>query len=216
MFIQDRHLLLLEPALFRDLAWVGQRLVRGLGTISGTTLTIPTPDVTLDAAGITAGHVVSFDGVGYEILERLSPTTATISRPRIDPEDPALPPTPWAVPVNAEITTFAPQIALIHHQLLRMLGIDPADPPTDPELSPPQSAITNPRALMLPESLGALHLIYAAAAAPQRRDGPLFERAEMYRRRFAAERLRTVVRLDLNNDGRADATRRLSIAQLSR
>lgn len=212
MFTTDRDLLLLEPSLFRDLAWIAQRLVRGTATIAGTTLTMSTQDVTLEAAGITAGHVVSFDNVGYEVLARLSASTATISRPRQDTSDPAIPPAPAAVPLLAEFTTFAPQARLVHHQLLRMLGIDPADP----ESSPTESNITNPRALALPESLGALHLIYAAAAAPQRRDGPLHDRAEMYRRRFAQERLRAVVRLDLNNDAIADATRRLSIAQLSR
>jgi len=208
----DRDLLLLEPSLFRDLAWVGQRLVRAQATIAGTTITLSSPDVTLEAADITAGHVVSFDGVGYEVLARLSPTTATISRPRTHPDDLAIPPTPWAAPAPAEFTTFAPQIAIVRDQLLRMLGIDP----DDPESSPAPSAITNPRALTLPNTLGALHLIYAAAAAPQRRDGHLHDRADMYRRRFAQERLRAVVRLDLNADGIADATRRLSIAQLSR
>lgn len=212
MFTTDRDLLLLEPLLFRDLAWIGQRLVRGTGTIAGTTLTMSTQDATLEAAGIVAGHVVSFDHVGYEVLARLSPTTATISRPRHDPADPAIPPAPAASPLLVEITTFAPQIAIVHNQLLRMLGIDPADPAS----SPTESNITNPRALALPESLGTLHMLHAAAAAPQRRDGHLYDRAEMYRRRFAAERLRAVVRLDLNNDGQADATRRLSIAQLSR
>lgn len=212
MFTQDRDLLLLEPALFRDLAWIAQRLVRGTGTISGTTLTMSTQDVTLEAAGVTAGHVVSYDNVGLEVVARLSPTTATISRPRQDPDDPPIPPAPAASPLLAEVITFAPQIAIVHQQLLRMLGIDPADPAADVT----ESSITNPRSLALPEALGALHLIYAGAAAPQRRDGPLNERAEMYRRRFAQERARAVVRLDLDGDGQADATRRFSIAQLVR
>lgn len=29
MFIRDRDLLLHEPSLFRDVGWVGQRLVKG-------------------------------------------------------------------------------------------------------------------------------------------------------------------------------------------
>lgn len=208
----DRDLLLLEPSLFRDLSWIGQRLSRASASIAGTTITLTSPDVALDAAGITAGHVVSFEGVGYEVIARLSATAATISRPRPDPNDPVIPPTPSLTTGVAEFTTFAPQIAMVHAQLLRMLGIDPSDE----EASVTEASITNPRSLVLPEALGALHLIYAAAAAPQRRDGPLFDRAEMYRRRFAQERLRAVVRLDLDGDGLADATRRLSIAQLTR
>lgn len=207
----DRDLLLLEPSLFRDLGWVGQRLCRSSATIAGTTITLSSPDVGLDAAGVTTGHVVSFEGVGYEVVARLSATTATISRARGEPDDPVIPPAPWAVASTAEFTTFGPQIAIVHGQLLRMLGIDPGDAG-----APPESSITNPRALTLAETLGALHLVYAAAAAPQRRDGPLHERAEMYRRRFAQERLRAVIRLDLDGDGVADATRRLSIAQLWR
>ncbi|MEZ6233768.1 MAG: hypothetical protein R3B68_06225 [Phycisphaerales bacterium] len=212
MFTKDRDLLALEPALFRDVAWIAQRLVRGTGTIAGTTLTLATADTTLEAAGVTTGHVLSYDNVALEVVERLSATTATVSRPRPDPDDPPIPPAPSAANLLAEITTFAPQIAIIHDQLLRMLGIDPADPGA--EIT--ETNITNPRSLILPEALGALHLIYTAAAAPQRRDGPLAERADMYRRRYAQERQRTVVRLDLDNDAIADATRRFSVAQLLR
>lgn len=212
MNARDRDLLLLEPALFRDLAWIGQRLVRGLGTIAGTTLTLTSRDNALDDAGVGPGHVLSYDNVGLEIVERLGPDTATVSRPRDDPGAPPIPPAPSALALAVEIVTFGPQIAIVHAQVLRMLGIDP-DHPGD---GPAPDTITNPRALVLAESLGALHLLYAGAAAPQRRDGHLSERAEMYRRRYAQERARAVVRLDLDGDGRADATRRLSIAQLSR
>ena len=54
MFAQDRDLLALDPNLFRDVAWSGQRLVSGVGNISGTTLTLTSQDVTLEAAAITA------------------------------------------------------------------------------------------------------------------------------------------------------------------
>lgn len=213
MFVNDRELLMLEPTLFRDVAWVGQRLVGGTGNVSGTTLSLTAQDVTFEDAKVTAGHVVLVGGAPYEVIERLTATTATISRIRVATGDPILPPSPTtAQPVS--VVTFRPQIGMIHDQVLRMIGIEPGAAPEPGQ--PGEADITNPDALQRVEALGSLHLIYTAAAVLSPPQSSLWTRAEMYRQRFAAERHRAIARIDLDGDGLADATRRLNIIQFIR
>lgn len=213
MFASDRDLLIFEPNLFRDVGWLGQRLLKGTGSISGTTLTISAFDVGFDAAGIAAGHIVTVDGVAYEVLARLSASQATISRLRAMADDPALPPSA-VTGKETFIVSFAPQLAQVHGQVIRMLGIEPQDPvlPGVPG-TPTEASITNPEALRTVEALGALFLIYAAASALAGSAGDSSERAEWYRRRFMQERERIAVRLDVDGDGLPDATRRLAMGQ---
>ncbi len=212
MFASDRDLLLLEPNLFRDVGWVGQRLTRASSSsVSGTTLTLTSPDVPLDAAGVEAGNVAIVNGVGYEVVARLSSTQLTISRPRARLDDPVQPPSP-ATGVEAFVHTFAPQLAIVHAQLLRMVGIEPDDPASEPG----PSRIVNPTALTRIEALGALFMVFAAASAAAGPESPAGKRAEFYRLRFAEERERAVVRLDLDGDGVADATRRFNVVQFVR
>ena len=94
MFINDRDLLLLEPNLFRDASWAGQLLVSATGDVTGTTLTLSTFDVDFDAARVDTGYVVVVNGTAYEVISRLSATTATISRLREDESDSPLAPSP--------------------------------------------------------------------------------------------------------------------------
>lgn len=210
MFATDRDLLAFEPNLFRDAAWVGQRLSRGLASIVGNTLTFSSPEIGLDDAGIAAGHIATIGGVSYEVTERLSATAITVSRLRASLTDPILPPSP-VTSIEAAIATFAPQIAITHGQILRMLGLEPVAP-----TPPDETDILNPRDLVTLESLGALHLIFAAASGLSAPGTPLTQKAEWYRQRFAAERQRTAARLDLNNDGLPDAIRRPNIIQFIR
>lgn len=211
MFASDRDLLVLEPNLFRDVGWVGQRLARGTGAIGGTTLTISGADVALDAARVGPGMVAVVNGVAYEVLARLSASALTISRPRLSAGDPAQPPTPVAG-VEAMIVTFGPQIGLVHQQLLRMLGIEPADAAARPG----EADITNAAALTRLEALGALHLVYAAASGAGGPDSAAAQRAAMYRARFADERERAAARIDTDGDGAPDATRRFNVVQFVR
>lgn len=219
MLASDRDLLGYEPNLFRDVAWIGQRLVKGTCTISGTTMTMLTQDVTLEAAGVTAGAVAVVDGTAYEVIARLTATTATVSRVRGSSSEPVLPPSP-ATNVAVVVATMRPQIAMIERQVLRMAGLEPGVSPGTAEL-PTEGNIVGPERLNRLVALGALHVIYAAAAAPGEPgaigvSGSPIGRAEMYRRRFAEERARVVVELDLDGDGVVDATRRLNMLQLTR
>lgn len=213
MLATDRDLLALEPNLPRDAAWAGQRLVYGAGNIAGTTLTLTSQDVDFTAAGVAAGHVVSVGGTPYEVVAVLTATTATISRLRDDEDGPLIAPTPATGQV-VEVITQRPQIALVEQQVLRMLGIEPGAEAAAGVLS--EASIITPGSLRRVVCLGALHLVYSAAAALSQAGSPLWLRAEMYRRRFAEERQRASAAVDTDGDGIADATRRLNVLQLAR
>ena len=209
-FATDRDLLILEPNLFRDVAWAGQRRVDvSDGVTNGAALTSAT--AAFEASGIRAGHVVVVDAIPLEVIERVSDTELTVSLVRDDPDDAILPP-PALNGAAVMVTTFGPQIAGVHEQLLRALGIEIADL----NASPNAGAITNPRALARLESLGALHLTFAAAAALATDQDLLWAKAEMYRDRFIAQRNRLAVGIDLDGDGLPEATRRLNTMQLTR
>lgn len=213
MFAKDRDLLVLEPSLVRDIGWVGQRLVQGTGTIAGTTLTMTSQDVGFDDAGVGAGGVVVVGGVVYEIVAQLGASTLTISRMRGSEDDAVLMPSP-VTGVSVEVPTFGPQLAMVHGQVLRMLGIDPDAVPDVGVVS--ESSIVNPGAFVLMEALGTLHLVFAAASALASEGSPAAFKAGMYRERFATERGRVSARVDTDGDGVADATRRPSVVQLVR
>ena len=209
----DRDLLIFEPDLFRDVGWLGQRLVSGTCNISGTTLTLTAHDVDLGAAGVTTGHVAVVDGTPYEVIARLSATTAAVSRLRASDADPAIPPSP-ATGKPVTIATLRPQIAMVELQVMRMLGIEPTAAAEPGVLF--QTNITNPKALVRVVSLGALHLIFSAAAALSPEGSPNWVRADLYRNRFADERQRTAAQIDTDGDGLPDATRRLNTLQFTR
>lgn len=227
MFITDRDLLVLEPNLFRDVGWLGQRVLDSTCSIAGTTLTVPGA-VDLAALGVTTGHVILVNGLPLEVLARPSSTTLTVSKVRADTADAAIAPGSAPGGTPAQVWTFRPQIALVHAQVLRLLGVEPAGggfsgSAFDGQLV--ESQIIRGRSLWVLEALLALHQIYSAAAGLSGGAGssagrspatstpsPLAERAEMYRRRAALERTRAVAYLDTNNDGVAEIARYVGVA----
>lgn len=207
MFCTDRDLLALEPNLFRDGGWVAQRLVYGTAAIAGTTLTVSSPDVEFDDAGIGEGHIALVDGTPYEVIERLSATTLTVSRLRASTSDDPIPPTPVSSkPLT--IHTFNPQIAIVHRQLLAMLGLGASGSGEDLT----ENEVTNPGDLTHLEALGALHLVFAVLAGPGGGNWADrgFSRMHLYQERFAAERSRALAYLDTDGDGLPDAARRFN------
>lgn len=198
-FAKDRDLLALEPALFRDALWASQRLAQGSATLSGLTLLASKP--VFASVGVAPGHVVVLSGAPLEVLEMTGPASLVVSRLRADPTGPPI--TPLDIDDGPfTVATFLPQIALVHEQLMRSIGVDPADPE-----APSEGAILNPRDFRLAEALGALHLVFTGAGLHAPEDSPLRTRAQLHRERFLAERARLRARLDLDGDGRADAVR---------
>lgn len=209
-FATDRDLLAFEPNLFRDIAWTGQRRISADdGATSGSALTSASSNFT--SARIKPGHVAMLDAIPLEVISIDSDTQLTVSLLRDDVDDPTLSP-PALTDAPLVITTFGPQIASVHDQLLRALGIEP----TNPNAQPSAADITNPAALARLEVLGALHLIFTAAATLSTTDDILRTKAEMYRDRFIAQRNRLAVGVDLDGDGLPEATRRLNTIQFIR
>jgi hypothetical protein len=210
MFTNDRDLLAIEPNLFRDVSFLAQTIAQTTGTLSAGTLTLDDP---IPAGAVGAGDVAVVNRAPLEILEVTDTTTLVVSLTRPDVAGPQLIPAD-RTGATVTICSFAPQRALIHDQLLRMLGIEPDDASVTDVVT--ESRITNPRDLVLVECLGALHLIYAAASAPLAEDSPLAQRARMYQERFAKERSRARAKIDLDGDGQPDAERTFNVIRTTR
>ena len=207
MFAMDRDLYVLEPGLHKDVGWFGQRLINALGSLVGTTLTMTTGS--LSESGISAGHVVIFDGVALEVVSVESETQATVPLMRADTASVAIPGVSASVR-SVKVFGYGPQLGIVHRQVLAMIGLDVDKVGFD------ESVVTNPGALVRLEALGALHLIYSSAGAPGRAGEKFDQRAKMYKERFASERERVVAMIDLDGDGIADVKRRPNAFVLNR
>src|SRR5690606_11322373 len=108
--------------------------------------------------------------------------------------------------------TIGPQRDIVHRQLLAALGLRDAGD----DAGPNAASVLNTRDMALVESLGALHVILASAAAFVGESSTLWTRAAMHRDRFDQARRRLAARLDLNNDGAADAIRHATVSHLVR
>ena len=215
MFAQDRDLLVYEPRLFLDVVWLGQRLAAESGqVISSVAVASGASFVTL---GIMPGQIVNYNDASYEIVQVLGGTQLGLSRPRASTSDPVIP-APDTALATFKIYTFAHQLAIVHGQILRMLGIEPELVASPGQTLVTESSILNPGVLVRLESLGALHLIFSAASASgvAGDGGSYAERASMYRERFMAERARVSVLIDSDGDGKAEATRRPSVMHVVR
>lgn len=213
MFANDADLLTLEPRLFLDIIWAGQVILKAPAAISGGSLVFDGQDPTLEQLGVETGSVVTVGEASFAVAGRSSENEVTIACPRRFAEDPP------GLPGKLEdgevtITTFRPQLGVIHRQLLRMAGIDPL--PFAMPGRANESNITNPEALRLAAVLGTLHLIYAAAGALLPEEAPVNQRARTYRDWYAQERRNVIVELDLDGDGKPDAARRLNSLMLGR
>lgn len=210
MFSQDRDLVVFEPGLMRDVAWAGQRRLSTVGGISGTQLTITTGSFV--DAGVTGGHVVLFDGITLEVVSVDSPTTASVSLMRADVLGASVPPLD-APARTMSVTDFSPQRAIVHRQILSMLGLDAT---SETAHGADASSVTNPGALRRLETLGTLHLIYAGASAPARGVDRYEQRAALYLERFRRERESVVAMIDTDGDGIAEVVRRPNVHTLGR
>lgn len=208
MFSQDRDMLTIEPHAFTDALWAGRRLASGTAAVSGTTLTSSSSTASFTEAQAETGQVVVFNGVPLEVVAVTSATVLAVSRLRTSTDDEALPPEPSSA-ASFTLTTFAPQRAIVHRQLLGLLGLDLPD-------GPGAEAVVDTTALAHAEALGTLHLVYAAASALSGPSSALGARAVMFADMFSRARQTLAVGLDLDGDGVVDATRRPALMHLVR
>ena len=213
MFATDRDLAALDPAAFRDAAWIAQVVTRGTGSISGVLLNATAIEVPFTDTAIEAGYVAVLGAGAFEAVQVLGPNDLEVTRMRDSFESLTwpgvnVPASPFAV------VTFRPQIETVHRRILQLLGMHAS--PFESSVTLPDSRIVNPWDFVRLEALGALHLVYAAAGAIEPEDSPANQRAAMYRRRFAEERSRVVAHVDLDGDGRVDVLRPLNAARLVR
>lgn len=166
MFATDRDLLVIEPHLFRDLGFLGQRVLSASGDVSGTVLSLTTPGASFAGAGVQPGHVLLLAGVACEVVDVPAPSQATVSLIRAARDGPPVAPAP-GVGVSVESWTFGPQIGIVHEQLLRVMGVGVSLE------APSESQIIGPEGLATLEALGTLHVLYAAAGALSHAASPL-------------------------------------------
>jgi hypothetical protein len=204
----DTDLVRVEPNVFSEIQWLSQRLVKATGSVSGTTLTIASPDVNFDGAQLAPRMVVLIAGVAHEVVAKLSATTATISRVRPTSADAALTPAPVSG-VEVIVATMMPQAAGVSDRVCRMFGLKPSPAAGDPTFAEP-GEITRFAALL------TLAAAYSAAASISGDDSPTGKRAAKYRELAKEERRVLTARIDLDGDGIADAVRRPSVVGLER
>ncbi|MEM1184162.1 MAG: hypothetical protein AAGI53_04080 [Planctomycetota bacterium] len=203
MFATDRDLLVLEPGLFGEVAWFGQRLVSGQGGVAGAALAMTSQDVGFDSAGVGAGNVVLVARTPYEVVSRVSGSVLEISRLRESAGGATIPPASVGT-AKVEVFTFAPQIGLAHARTLGRLGVDGA------------SSVVNASDFVTYESLAALHLVFAGASVGSGPRSVAGQRAEWYRERAEAEWRRLVAEVDEDGDGEPDRVRRLGVGRMVR
>lgn len=213
-FSTDRDLLVLEPMLFNDVAFAAhKRLEVTDGVVSGTSLTSATAD--FEAAQIDAGDVVLIADVACEVISRQGPGELIVSRLRGALAAAQIPPGDGAA-LTVIHRTFEPQAQIIHDELLRILGIDPdgAGPPG----SPTEDAIVSLSVMRNLEALKTMAHIYESAIAlgAEENNAVFTARAERYRNRYRLASRQSLVRLDLDGDGAADASKDMSLMELLR
>ncbi len=179
MFAADRDLWIHEPLLFRDLAWSAQARLRTEGAVldaDGIHLAVPRADLT----PVRPGMVTRLGLEAMAEVVAVDPGVLTLSRLRSTPADAPIPVVPGGWSGAAAIDTFDPQIGVVHRMLLGQLRIEDADALDAAQHEPIRRV----------ETLGALHLVFAGAAAMGTLDDGLAVRARLYRERFDAARRR--------------------------
>ncbi|MHC4184585.1 MAG: hypothetical protein ACYSUC_00855 [Planctomycetota bacterium] len=205
-FSSDADILKYEPALFGELHPAGQILAAGTGgTLSGTTFT--DSGAGFLAAQVSAGGVAylqSADGAldgAYEIVSVDSATQLTVSVIRSDSSDDAVAP-PAATDVSYRVSTYGPQASEVGFRLMEYFGIGPGDPSSDIDVED----ILDTDVLRGASVFAVISGIYATLAS-KADDENFWKKSSYYRRLFEKARERCRLRIDVDSDGVADATK---------
>jgi hypothetical protein len=208
--ILDRDLLVLDARVFVDAPDAATIRVSGAdGAISGTTLTSAGSDFA--AAEVESGHVIVVAGAALEVVNRLSPTSLTVSRPRASADDPLVPPAPGSG-LTFSVVSFESAADEARAWLLSSLGIDSGDP----EAPLDEDYVLNLGDFASLEALRVIQQAYALAAAGDPADLSLADRAAHFARRLAEQKALASAVIDRDGDGSPDAARRLDIVHMRR
>jgi hypothetical protein len=214
-FSTDSDLLLWEPNLLSDAAFMSQTLIAGTADLANTTLSIAggnlltshvQPDQVVILGGTISGcfPIVSVDSASSMTIsilyEGVWPDQATKTPSRVGS----------ATALTFAVRTFYAQRRLVADLLRRAIGIEtiPAD------VAPP--VILNPDALRRASTLGTLQMIYSALAAAAEAPDVYQIRADLYQRLYRRELSATAVHLDTDADGHVDLIRRPNVIVLRR
>jgi hypothetical protein len=204
-FASDRDLAILEPSVYRDVAWQALTLCTGIAQVGDTILEATTADADFTSLPLGAGNVVLIGGFVCEVLSLLDVHVIVVSKLRASSDTPAI---PIAALSNSPfvIRSFRPQIAWAHAALMAMAGLKPGE----------EQKVMNPADACRLEALLALSIVYTGAGALETTAGMYTSRGAMYRRRFMEERGRTMLLIDHDGDGQADEQRLLHAGKMSR
>ena len=215
IYCTDVDLLHWEPNIFRDAAFASQLQLSGTGDLSGTTFTLDTGSLT--DAHVTAHQVIVLSGTvagSYPIVsvDGAAQLTLSVMYDGLYPETGAgvAGPVGTAIDLGYVIRTFWPQRRVVSDLLTRAAGIGPETG------APGVAQVLNTEALRRPCVLGTLQMIYGALAAAADEPARFSARADLYERLYRRALAHVRVRLDLDGDGREDATRLLSVMELRR
>ncbi|WP_432798404.1 hypothetical protein [Poriferisphaera sp. WC338] len=209
-FSTDRDLLVYEPSLFKDVAFVGQQVVSVTdGVLSGTSLQSITADFV--EADIETGHVAMINNVPFEVVNRVSANELEVSLLRTQLSDSAIPGQDGSG-LAVTVHTFGPQISVVHEGLMTLLGADRDEP--GKVLS--DDAVVSVTVMARLETLGTLERIYSGVMVFGEASEDVLLRANRYRRMFEEARARAIVMVDIDGDGYADERRSLGLIRFMR
>lgn len=181
-FINDRDLVMFEPTLCRDVAWVASELARGTATLIDGELSIAGVDP--GSRGIAPGQLVTVAALTCEVTEvsgaGVIGGAISVALPRISEAGPVI------RPANAtgavQVLTFARHIQAAHDIILQRLGI--AGLAAGDLLH--ESRITGAPGIRFVEACMALELIFAAASGASGPGSAFRQQSEFYSRRVSA------------------------------
>jgi hypothetical protein len=212
--ITDTDLLRLDPAIFHRADAAATRLLETADAqTSGSTLTSATADFA--SAGIDTGHVAVLEKSGVievlEVVARNDAQTLAVTRPRATADEPTIEPTAdtnWTL----RIVSFARLVEAARDDLFAAADLGENDSPTAVSVH----AVLHPQPLARLLARWTIERAWTQAAAASPEDASLVAAAEAARSQLRGAWGRTVIVLDLDGDGVADATRRLSVSALRR
>ncbi|HWB18859.1 MAG TPA: hypothetical protein VG711_01045 [Phycisphaerales bacterium] len=211
MVTKDRDLAAMDANLFIDAASVAMILGKGTGvSVRNGMMTINDFDLLeiaqpgqIVAATATGGQVV-------EILEVVDASTLDVSVPRVSESDSKIPPSE-SDGVDMNLLSFAPFLAASTTWVLREFRMDQiAEGSTQSEIVANSDSL---KRLLLTHAIAE---IYASAAAKSADDASLQARATLWKTRLIDQIEQTDLGVDVDGDGRADATRRMNVIILKR